>query len=183
MLTLASPTCEDNVSTDNRLQVDREALQVITEDLTSESLTRRNLDAFEYRAVEKLRDYADYLNILYDENLDEAFHHQAGVNIKDLFSGCSAPENPLPAGIDPGAYSSFRFITGSVDIIVPLEKKAEETYAGSMQFSLKILGITGSDTTDLYTSIHQTGMMLQKRLKDFGEDSMLVWEVLLSEEK
>ena len=183
MLTLASPTCEDEVSSDNKVQLEQEALQAITEDFRTESLTKRNLDAFEYRALEKLMDYSDYLNIVYDQNLDEAFQYQASENIMDLFTGRSAPINPLPPRIDPGSYSSIKFLADSIEIIIPLEKQPTETYIGSMQYSLKILGITGSDTLNLDSSLHRMGMLLQMSLKDFGENSLLVWEVLLSDDK
>ncbi len=179
MLTLASPTCEDDVSSGNKLPVDREALEIITEDLTAESLTRRNLDVFESRAVEKLWDYEDYLNIQYDRGLDKIFHDQAGESIKDLFANRSVPENPFHVKIDSGSYNSILFLVDSVDIIDPLKKEAAEIYTGSMQFNLEIYGIAGSDTFQLHTHLHQMGMLLQRRLKDFGEDSVLVWEVFL----
>ena len=178
---LSSPTCVENGSPGDKLAVNRETLQVIAEDFTAESLTRRNLNAFEHKAVEKLWDYSDYLNILYNQNLDSAFRDQAGENIKDLFSGRSAPENPLPAEIDPESYSTLRFAVDSVDIIIPLQKKTKETYKGSMQYFQKISGISGSDTLILDLSLHQMGMILRMRSKNFGEDSVLVWEVLLSD--
>ena len=56
ILTLASPTCEEEVSPGLKRQERLEELQLVAEDFRSESLTRRNLDAFEYRAVEKLRE-------------------------------------------------------------------------------------------------------------------------------
>ena len=52
-----------------------------------------------------------------------------------------------------------------------------------MQYSLKILGITGSDTLTLDSSLHRMEMLPQMRLKDFGENSLVVWEVLLSDDK
>jgi hypothetical protein len=183
MLTLASPTCVDDVSFDKKVQLEREQLQAVSEDFSTGSLTKRNLIAFEHRAAEKLMDYNDYLSIVYDQNLDEAFHYQAGENIRNLFSGRSAPENPLPFGIDPESYTSIIFQLDTIEIIIPLEKQPEETYKGSMQYFQKILGITGSDTLNLDSSLHQMGMQLQMSLKDFGEDSLLVWEVLLREEK
>ena len=183
LLTLASPTCEEEVSPEHRRQEHLEHLQAVAWDLRSESLTRRNLDAFEYRAVEKLMDYADYLNIVYDQNLDETFHYQSSENIKDLFTDRSSPENPLPARIDLGLYSSIKYLIDNIEIIVPLEIQSKEIYRGSMRYSQKILGITGSDTLNLDTSNHQMEMMLQMILKDFGENSLIVWEVLLNDDK
>ena len=183
VLSLSSPTCEDDVSSRREVQLEREALQAATEDFRSALLTNRNLEAFEFKAIEKLMDYADYLNIVYDQNLDEAFRNQAGENIMDLFADSSAPANPLPARIDQGSFSFIKFLIDTIDIITPLERQPAETYRGRMQYSLRILGITGSDTLDLDTSLHEVGMLLQMGLKDFGENSLVVWEVLLSVEK
>jgi hypothetical protein len=183
LLTLASPTCEEEVATEQKKQERLEHLQAVAWDLRSESLTRRNLDAFEFRAVEKLMDYADYLSIVYDQNLDETFRHQAGENILDLFAGRSAPENPFPRGIDPGSYSSIKFLVDTIEIIVPLERQSTGTYRGRMQYSLKIEGIKGSDTLNLDTSLQRMGMLLQMSSKDFGDTSLLVWEVLLYDDK
>jgi hypothetical protein len=183
MLTLASPTCEDEVSPDGIRQAEREALQAVADDFRSESLTARNLDAFEYRAVEKLFDYADYLNIVYDQDLDETFHNQARENIKDLFVHRSPPADPLPGWIDPRSYSSIRFLIDSIEIIAPLEREPTEIYRGGLQYSQKIIGITRSDSLILDISIQQMEMLLQMKLKDFGENSLLVWEVLLNDQK
>ncbi|MFC2115154.1 hypothetical protein ACFLTU_01670 [Bacteroidota bacterium] len=182
LLTMASPTCEEEVSPKQRKQERLEQLQAVAGDLRSESLTRRNLDAFEYRAVEKLMDYADYLNIVYDQSLDETFHYQAGENIRDLFTGRSAPENPLPVSIDSGSYNSIKFLIDTIEITTPLERQSKEIYTGSMRYFQKILGITGSDTLNLDTSLHRMGILLQMSLKDFGENSLIVWEVLLSDD-
>ena len=181
LLTLAAPTCEDEVPSGSKYEAEREKLQAVTADFSKESLTARNLEAFEYRASEKLMDYADYMGILYNRNLDEAFRSQARENIMDLFSGRSAPLDPLPEGIDPEAYSSLQFVIDTIEILVPLEKQPTEIYEGRMQYSREILGIAGSDTLNLDSSIHQMGMILQMGLKDFGGKSLIVWEVSLAE--
>ena len=124
-------------------------------------------------------DYADYLTIVYNNDIDTAFRNQAMENIHQLFAYRSAYEQPVPDHIIPGNYRSLQFIIDSIEIINPLERQVTETYKGRMQYSFQILGITATDTMNLDTSLHQMGMLLQMRLKDFGENSLLVWEVLL----
>jgi hypothetical protein len=179
MLTLASPTCEDEVSSDKEMQLKREALQAVAEDFRTESLRTRNLEAFESRAKKKLMEYADYLNIVYDQDLESVFRDQAGDNVKDLFTGRNAPSSPLPAGFDPGSFSIIKFRIDSIEVISPLKKQPTETYEGSLQYSLNIYGIREQDTINLESSLCRMGIRLQMNLKDFGVDSLLVWEVLL----
>lgn len=183
MLILAAPTCEEDDSSRKTEQLEREKLQAVTEDFSSGSLTSRNLQAFEYRAAEKLMDYTDYLNIVYNQDLDGTFRSHANENIRDLFTGRSAPENPLPSGTDPRSYSSIELLVNSIEIITPLEKQVTETYRGSLQYRVKITGTAGSDTLILHSSINRMVMQLQMTLKDFGGNSLLVWEVLLHDEK
>jgi hypothetical protein len=179
MLTLASPTCEDEVSSDKEMQLKREALQAVAEDFRTESLTSKNLEAFESRAKEELMDYADYLNIVYDQNLDSVFRDRAGENIKDLFTGRSVPPCPLPAGVYPGSFSTIHFKVDSIEVISPLKKQPTETYEGGLQYSLNIYGIREQDTINLESSLCRMEIRLQMNLKDFGGDSLLIWEVLL----
>ena len=183
LLILASPTCEEEVSPEQRRQNRIEELQGVAEDLRSEALTRNNIEAFEFKAVEKLIDYADYLDLVYNSNLDNSFRNQAQENIKRLFTGRSAPGQPVPDNIIPENYNSLQFIIDSIEVINHLERQVTETYTGRMQYSFQILGITGMDTLNLDSSIHQIGMQLQMKVKDFGENSLLVWEILLSDEE
>ncbi len=179
LLTLASPTCENEVSSEYRRQERFEALQSVSEDFRSESLTRKNLEAFEFKAVEKLMDYADYLGIVYNNEVDKSFRDQAQENINRLFTGRSAPEEPVPSHINPELYNSLQFLIDSIVIINPFYREVTETYRGSVQYSLQILGINSADTIILESSINKIEMILQMDYKEFGENSLLVWEVLL----
>jgi hypothetical protein len=110
ILTMAAPTCEEENPSREARQLEREKLQAVSEDFSSGSLSDRNLQAFEYRAVEKLMDYADYLSIVFNQELDVAFRSRANQNIRNLFTGRSAPDIPVPTGIDTLSYSSIDFL-------------------------------------------------------------------------
>ena len=181
LLTLASPTCEEEVSPEQRRKKQLERLQTVAWDLRSESLTSKNLEAFEFKAVEKLMDYGDYLGIVYNNEADNSFRDQAQENINRLFTGHSAPDEPVPAHINPDLYNTLQFLIDSIEIINPLYREVTETYRGNMQYSLQILGITSADTIILESSINKIDMILQMGYKEFGENSLLIWEILLSD--
>ena len=86
----------------------------------------------------------------------------------------------MPEGIEPGQYRSIQFCIDSIEIINPLYRQATETYEGSLQYSLQILGIQDRDTIILESANDQMNMVLQMCYKEFGEKSLLIWEVFLS---
>jgi hypothetical protein len=157
-------------------------LNAVSEHFRSEVLTRRNLEAFEMKAMEKLMDYADYLGIDYDHNVDTSFRIQAQENIRQLFVRSAVPRPPVPSNINPDPYNSLQFLIGSAEVIKPLKREASETYTGSIRYSMQILGIISTDTTILDSSVHNMQMVLQREYKHFGKDSLLIWEVLLDHE-
>lgn len=180
---LSAPTCVDEPSRDERHNERPEGLDAVSEDFRSKVLTPRNLEAFEAKAKEKLMDYADYLGIKYDHEVDQSFREQAQENISRLFTGGSAPGEPVPARINTDLYNSLQFLVDSVEIIDPLTREAAETYTGSIRYSMQILGITSADTIILESSIRRIPIILQMGYKEFGEDSLLIWEVLLGDNK
>ena len=183
LLMLSAPTCEDNNSVGGELLSEMEELQSLTADFTAGSLTRANLEAFENKAVQKLKDYSDYLNIVHNPEIDETFRSRASESLRDLFEQRSIPENPVPGCTENQPYSYVGFIIDSVGITDPLEYQSEGSYRGRMQYYFSISGYTGSDTVNLYSSFEEMSMHLQMIKKDFGNDSVVVWEVLLASQR
>jgi hypothetical protein len=145
------------------------------------SLSEDNLEAFEFKAAEKLMDYADYLGIVYSEGYEASFRQQARKIISAYFSTSEYAEMTLiPTGIST-TYDSYHFLIDSVDIIDPLQRETDTRYTGSMRYVEKILGSNQTDTTLISYSHKTIGIILQMDYKDFGENSLLVWEVLLGE--
>jgi hypothetical protein len=160
-----------------------EDLNAVNEHFRTEYLSRKNLSAFEIKAVEKLIDYSDYLGIEYDYNVAPSFREQAQENIRELFVNAAAPSQPLPPHVNPDPYISLQFLIGSTEVINPLKREAPGTYEGSIRYTIQILGITSTDTIILDSSVHNMGMVLNKGYKHFGKDSLLIWEVLLNGNK
>jgi hypothetical protein len=153
-LVMAAPTCEEEISPVDarRNQIDR--LEAVRDDFTSESLSDKHLEVFEFKAVEKLMDYADYLGIIYSEGYAASFRQQARQNLTGFFN---TSENSAAA-------------------LIP------RSFSGSYQSCIILmLGINNGDTI-IFNQSHRTiEIILQMDYKDFGEKSLLVWEVLLGE--
>lgn len=180
VLTLASPTCEEGISPERRTEEKLETLQSAREDLVTPVLTRKNLGAFESRAVEKLEDYADYLGMVSDSVLDDSFREQARENLFGLFLEGTAPESTSPTDFPGDGFAKLTFLIDSVMVLHPLEIENGKDYRGRLQYRFHTLGIQAADTILLRSSIEEMEMVLQKRSKEFGEKRLQVWEVQLS---
>jgi hypothetical protein len=178
---LVAPTCQEEPYPAVRRVQRLEELDAAGNDLRSEVLSARNLRAFESRAMEKLVDYTDYLSIVYDKGAEQVFRELARENISQLFVGGTAPPAPVLPQIQPARYHSLKFIVDSVEIVKSLAKEPTETYRGTIRYTMQILGITASDTLQLDSSSREIEMVLQMGYKDFGDKSLLVWEVLLKD--
>ena len=180
-MVMAAPTCEDEISqADTRINR-LERLEMVSDDFTSESLSARNLEAFEFKAIEKLMDYADYLEIIYSEGFAESFREQARQNITGFFNTSEISETAIILKNISGSYNSYHIRIDPVDIINPLHRETDTRYTGSMSYDEMILGISSTDTILISHYQKTIGIILQMAYKDFGENSLLVWEVLLGE--
>jgi len=180
-LVMAAPTCEEEISPVDarRNQIDR--LEAVRDDFTSESLSDKHLEVFEFKAVEKLMDYADYLGIIYSEGYAASFRQQARQNLTGFFNTSENSAAALIPRSFSGSYQSCIILVDSVEIIDPLHRQTDTRYTGSMSYAEMMLGINNGDTI-IFNQSHRTiEIILQMDYKDFGEKSLLVWEVLLGE--
>ena len=180
-LVMAAPTCEDEISQADTRSNHLERLEMVSDDFTSEALLDKHLEAFELKAIEKLMDYADYLGIIYSEGFAVSFREQARQNINGFFTSHENSAAALIPKSFTGSYNSYLILIDSVTIINPLQREAETWYTGSMGYAEMILGINSSDTIIFSHSQKTIEIILQMDYKDFGENSLLVWEVLLGE--
>jgi hypothetical protein len=176
---VAAPTCENETSQVDARRDHLVRLEAVSEVFASESLSDDNLEAFEFRAVEKLMDYADYLGIIYSEGYAVSFRQQARQNIVGLFDNKENAEAALIPESFTGPFSSYQIMIDSVDINDPLKRETDTRYTGSMRYVEKILGTGQNDTSLISHSLKSIGITLQMGYKDFGENSLLVWEVHL----
>ena len=180
-MVMAAPTCEDELYPVDPRRDHIYRLEAVSDVFTSESLSDDNLEAFEFKAVEKLMDYADYLEIYYSNGYPASFREQARQNIAGFFNSDQNAEAALSHKSISGQYNSIQIMVDSVEIIEPLSREADTRYTGSMRYAEKILGPGPVDTTLISHSHKSIEIILQMDYKDFGEQSLLVWEVLLGE--
>ena len=180
-MVMAAPTCEDEIYQADTRRNQLERLEMVSDDFTSEALSDKHLEAFEFKAVEKLMDYADYLGIINSVGFAESFRQQAKQNITGYFSTSENAKIALIPKSISGSYNSCIFLIDSVDIINPLHRETDTRFTGSMRYVEKILDAGPADTTLLSHSHKTIQIILQMDYKDFGENSLLVWEVLLGE--
>lgn len=178
---IAAPTCEDELYPVDPRRDHIYRMEQVSDVFTSESLSDDNLEAFEFKAVEKLMDYSDYLGIIYSEGFAASFREQARQNVDGFFNTQKNSDAALIPTSFSGSCNSYLILIDSVDIINPLQREADTRYTGSMKYAERILGINHTDTIVISHSHKTIGIILQMDYKDFGENSLLVWEVLLGE--
>ena len=144
------------------------------------ALTRRNLEAFESRAMEKLGDYADLLGMVSDTGLAFSFYDLARRNLEELFIGGQVPEIPFPADLTTEVFASMAFVIDSVSVEQPLTRVEGESYRGRLRYRFRGFGIHPPDTALLFADEGNMGMALNRRSKEFGDKRLQVWEVLLT---
>ena len=179
-LVMAAPTCEDEIYQADTRNNQLERLEMVSDDFTSEAMSDTHLEAFEFKAIEKLMDYADYLGIIYSEGFAASFREQARQNITVFFNTSENAAAALSLENTAEGYNTYQVLIDSVEIINPLNRESDTRYTGSLRYNEQILWIGPADTNIL--NQHKTiGIILQMDYKDFGENSLLVWEVLLAE--
>ena len=144
---VSAPTCEDEISPVDARMDHLVRLETVSEVFASESLSDNNLEAFEFKAVEKLMDFTDYMGIIYGDGYAESFRQQARRNIAAYFSTGEYAEMALnPTGVS-AAYDSHHFYINSVDIIDPLQRETDTRYTGSIGYVERILASNQTNTT------------------------------------
>jgi hypothetical protein len=159
--------------------------------LDIDSLSVNHTKAFEQRAIQKLQDLKDYIEILSDPQIDTVFKNQASEMAGDLFS--SKDNNiafPLiensdiePLKIDSffitlknSAYGKLTLEIHNTSVINKIEKLGNSEYNGAIQFRLFVL--TGQKT---YKMDMRCKIIVKKVKKEFGKESKQVWEVFLGD--
>jgi hypothetical protein len=198
-LVFSSRSCEGPEPEDART---REAELAITKErvkneFASEELSRQSLRAFEEKAVQKLADLADYLNLYTDKSMDSSFREQARRMILGLFISDSVQINPLLTSEKTEKYralagflatkpdTTYRSVSlafGSVEIAESLHRTGEGYY-GTLTFSRQVTVCTVSDTTTTGKYPLEIEMVVLKSSKAFGPDTLQVWGVFLGNVK
>ena len=158
----------------------------VENDFAKDKLSRDNLFAFEERAVQKLKDLADYLNIYSNYSLPKEFRLQARQIIQesfesekvmqDYYQNLNLVEDSV-AGILFYSEKAVMFKTEIDSIIITdyFHKNTSSGYAGQLQFSQKISAINSNDKVLVNIHKYNFEIILSKTKKQFGNESHIVW--------
>lgn len=141
------------------------------------SFSRMQLETFEERGKQKIKDFLDLAFFLQSKDLEESLRKHVEDQLRDLFvSGERAmlEFNSLDEFLNTQSFPYQKKESIEIEISSPFES-GENGYRAKASFSLpKSSGEIEKLTAQL---------LLQKQLKKFGEESIELWEVLIGEIK
>lgn len=189
---LTAETCGDGnveITKEDRLSG---MFQNIEDEFVNEELTSETLNAFEKRAVQKLNDLTDYLNIYANPDLDKQFRMQAKEMVRELFNSESDIQNfyiELELVEDTTnrilynlSLKNEDFYKTVIDSIIVTENFRRQTlskYEGELRFSQKVFRILPNDTILMGSFLRHSEIITIKTEKEFGSETQTVWEVYL----
>lgn len=165
----------------------------IEKEFVKDELSIEDLNAFEIRAVQKLKDIADFININADTSISVQFRKQANQmirenfieksNLKIFYKNLEILEDTLNSALYYIKYGGiFKTEFNSIEIVNHFQKESDLEYSGEIQFSRKISFLNQSET--VVTSIPQRiNILALKTEKNFGSETQEVWEVYFGETK
>jgi hypothetical protein len=162
-------------------EMESEALEA---QFTAERLSAEELKAFESRAIQKLEDFSDYVNLLADPGLDSVFRQQAIRQALVLFvdehtevvmdSKRESIIDVLERFNDDQQQHSLYEIQ-DIEIKDHLQPTPDRQYAGKLSFQQHF------SMENRLTVSRQAQVIVRKVLKRFGDQEEWVWEVLIAD--
>jgi hypothetical protein len=159
----------------------------IESQFTAEEPSPTHLRAFERRAMEKLKDFGDFLDIISESTYDQEFRQQAQSQARsmfiehskirlnrvgdqriDLFLG-GLRENPMKKNM----------LISDISIERPLKETIGSLYEGILGFSLSM--VTDGDKSTENPRKMKADFFLMKTSKMFGTNEKVVWEIFLGD--
>jgi hypothetical protein len=174
-----------------RIRVTRDS---IISSFGSDTLSDASLRAFEGAAILKLSDFADYFAIFRDTSLAGPFREKAREMILGLFiSDKSLIEVSEPN--EPGRYKftvenflkdteagSLRFgkiIPDSTRVKQELKQSGDSIYAGKLSYAYTFLRDNPSAGSNPLPATGTVEFFLKQHTKNFGPDTLTLWDVFL----
>ncbi len=167
--------CNDDTEENRRLK--ETELKVVIDSVRNEFkanyLREESLFAYEQKAKQKLRDFADYMNIAHNSALDSAFRVHAETMIKNLFYLQQVPMI--------SRHPTFELFIDSIHVVHPLQRSESSGYQGVLGFRLEIREYTEGDTMLTTPHWEMIDMIATKTASPFGSDTLKIWKVYLGE--
>ncbi len=171
---------------------------VKTYEFEKDTLSASSLKAFELRAIQKLYDVADYIQILSDRSIDKSFRIQARQMMLGVFSdatntisfNASVEETLEKISINDftdkmlaGQYPKLKVEINRVKILQSLQRKNKDTYEGQLIFQQDTYRIDPTKKVKLNEHKMKANIALTRITKSFGATSKEVWIVFLGNTK
>jgi len=149
---------------------------------TADHLSAEHQDALEVRAQQKLLDFADYITLISNPNIDSTFRQQANEQTRQLFIH---PQTMISLDEENIIIEEFldkvrlsgknqQYIVQNIEIAQPLRQESAQQYSGELTFSQQSV-VDGQGNTHQ----HQAEIWVKKVDKKFGKEEKKVWEVFL----
>ncbi|MFL5730640.1 MAG: hypothetical protein ACJ75J_14225 [Cytophagaceae bacterium] len=159
-----------------------------------ENLSARDLQVFELRAQQKLKDYANYIEIISDKNFDAELRKEAAgsalrlfsgqdVTVHETLSGGKAKEWKLSDYLSKLNASAYKKIVSQISNLVlakPMVKQAENSYKGELSYTQITKGYDDKGKEVFSVKAEKKAEVILKKVKkQFGRETEEVWEVFL----
>jgi hypothetical protein len=174
-----------------RIRVTRDSLKST---FGTDTLSNTALRAFEGTAIIRLSDFADYLAILRDTSLARPFREKAREMILGLFisdkSLIRVSKPSVPGGDDftieqflkdaeAGSTQFGKIIPDSTRVKQVLTQSGESIYAGTLSYSYTLLHVNPSTGSIPSPANGTAEFYLKRHQKNFGADTIILWDVFL----
>ena len=195
-LILVYMICSAKSCTDEKEMVNQEfheQIQLIEDSMLTDSLDNQSLQAFEEKAIQKIIYFGELSSLIYNHKIDSSMQNNAIKQMTDLFlndnvtidfsldddSNIKSYTVTEITYINPDPHNNLIQIdNNSFQLLQPLYRKNQFLYHGKLQFIQTIQRNTNSST-----NVHpfQVDFYIKKIRKQFGTDSMFIWQVFLGD--
>lgn len=166
----------------------------LEEEFSTSELQLKQVQAFEIRAVQKVHDFCNYIQLVSDKNYDEKFRTHSKKTALNLFhaSTCTISDggaNGTVEGVEIEAYFDAIYqlknqkVIGEasqINISNDLILNENGDYIGSITFQLQLAFYDQKDRlTKTETTQKEVGIVLTRKNKTFGDVEKLIWVVNL----
>jgi hypothetical protein len=150
--------------------------------------------AAEITAIQKLKDFSDYLKIYTDVSVDTLFREKAGDMIKRMFVSSESQlsigpvKNNKMKATTVGMFIEKGFgedilrsevVFNSIRISEPLQKSGDENYKGKLVAYQSVILLNTTDSIISPVIPVSINFISSRKNKIIGQDTLKVWEVSL----
>jgi hypothetical protein len=194
-LLACAKSCDNGQDSDNAQDLAKvnAARDSISSAFSSDTLSSAGLRALEATALYKLSDFSDYLRIFTDTSANQAFRNKAGEMISDLFVSrdvllevaCSGHKEKglrLRDMLDSKKKNRLTEAGISFDSIIikqSLHRVNDTLLSGELKFRVLCNHTKGQNRPLVAAQDNVAEILVVKKWKIFGSDSLKVWKVYL----